>query len=142
MTAMGAAGVSTRAWWRPAAALLMVLASPAGRHAAAGAIVRSDNSALCQTNLAACERQCAGGQYTFQCDGGGTFDRPTSTCQCVRLPTGITDSGARRSGLVQGRQSCVARGARGGRCGGGTGLAGGESQSPRSPLGALSPNAT
>ncbi|GBF88494.1 hypothetical protein Rsub_01207 [Raphidocelis subcapitata] len=98
---MGAAGVGERTLRRqPAAAravvpaaLLLLLAC----RAADGAIVRSDNSALCQTNLAACERQCAtvGGQYTFQCDSGGTFDRPTSTCQCVRTPTGLANSEAR-----------------------------------------------
>ena len=64
--------------------------------AARAAIVQTDGSELCQANLLACQQQCASaGQYAFQCDQGGTFSRPTSTCKCVKLPPGVANSGER-----------------------------------------------
>lgn len=71
------------------AALALLLAAAAPRPAAAG-IVQSDQSELCTSNLAACEQQCiTAGQFAFQCDQGGTFTRPSSTCKCVKVPPGI-----------------------------------------------------
>lgn len=62
-------------------------------HAAAAGIVKTDGSDLCTSNLAACEQQCmTAGQYAFDCSQGGTFDRPSSTCKCVKVPPGVSDS--------------------------------------------------
>lgn len=71
---------------RAAALLLLAAAASAG-------IVQSDQSELCTSNLAACQQQCiTAGQFAFQCDQGGTFSRPSSTCKCVKVPAGTPAS--------------------------------------------------
>lgn len=87
-----------------AACLLVLL-----RGAAAG-IVQTDNSELCTTNLGACQQQCANaGQFAFQCDEGGTFSRPSSTCRCVKVPPGNPPFQSERRAAGARTSTCLGR---------------------------------